>query len=85
MMLCDLHNHSTKSDGTLTPREVARLGAQKGLCAVALTDHNTVEGLSEFLDEAENVGIAPVAGIEISADFRGAELLHIFQIIRKRL
>ncbi len=76
MKLCDLHNHSTASDGTLSPREVARLGAEKGLAAVALTDHNTTEGLADFEDEAKRVGILPVPGIEISADFRGVEL-HI--------
>ena len=76
MKFCDLHNHSTASDGTLSPREVARLAAQKGLAAVALTDHNTVLGLPDFLDEAEKVGVAAVPGIEISANFEGVEL-HI--------
>ena len=76
MKLCDLHNHSTASDGTLSPREVARLGAKKGLAAVALTDHNTTQGLADFEDEAKRAGILPVPGVEISADFCGVEL-HI--------
>ena len=83
MTLCDLHNHSTASDGTLSPREVARLGAEKGLAAVALTDHNTVEGLLEFEDEAKKWGLFPVAGIEVSADFRGVEL-HILGLFLPR-
>lgn len=44
MKLCDLHTHSTASDGTLSPREVVRRAALHGFSAVALTDHNTTLG-----------------------------------------
>ena len=50
--LCDLHVHSTCSDGTLTPGELVRLAEKLGLGAVALCDHNTVAGLPEFLEAA---------------------------------
>ena len=76
MKLCDLHTHSTASDGTLSPREVARHAALHGLSAVALTDHNTTLGLGDFLDEGKRVGIDTVAGVEVSVDFLGYEL-HI--------
>ena len=41
----DLHVHSTASDGTLTPSQVVKLAADKGLSAIALTDHDTVDGV----------------------------------------
>ena len=43
----DLHTHSTCSDGTFTPAELARYAAEKGLAAFALTDHDTVDGLRQ--------------------------------------
>ena len=43
----DLHTHSTRSDGTLTPAELIRYAAQKGLAAIALTDHDTIDGIEE--------------------------------------
>ena len=46
----DLHTHSTASDGTFTPAEVFMSAVEVGLRAVALTDHDTVAGLEEFLD-----------------------------------
>lgn len=63
----DLHAHSTASDGTLSPAEVARRAKQNGLRAVALTDHDTTDGVSEFLAECERIGIEGIAGVEISA------------------
>ena len=52
MKYCDLHTHSIFSDGTFTPAELIE-GAQKaGLAAIALTDHNTVAGLPDFLAAA---------------------------------
>ena len=45
--MIDLHTHSTKSDGTLTPKELVRLAKELGLEAIALTDHDTVSGLEE--------------------------------------
>ena len=49
MKYCDLHTHSTFSDGTLTPTEIVELAEELGLTAVALTDHNNVDGLAELL------------------------------------
>ena len=45
----DLHTHSTCSDGTLTPSEVVKLAGEKGLSAIALTDHDTIDGLNEAI------------------------------------
>lgn len=63
----DLHAHSTASDGTFAPAEVVRLSKEAGLAGLALTDHDTITGLSEAAAEAERLGITLVPGIEISA------------------
>ena len=52
--LCDLHTHSVFSDGTDTPAEILRLSVDAGLSAVALCDHNTVDGLPDFLASADS-------------------------------
>lgn len=75
-LLCDLHAHSTFSDGSLTPTELVAEAKRKGLCAVALTDHNTPSGLPEFMEAAKEAGIEAVPGIEFSTDY-GKTQLHI--------
>ena len=72
--VCDLHTHSVFSDGTYTPRELIDAAIKVGLSAVALCDHNTVDGLEEFLSAAEGKNIDPVAGCEFSADLNGVEI-----------
>lgn len=79
--LCDLHAHSVYSDGTSTPAELITLAKQAGLCAIALTDHNTVSGIPAFLSAAENSGVMPVPGIEVSTDYMGDEL-HIVGLFK---
>ena len=49
---CDLHTHSTFSDGTFTPSQIVAEALRAKLRSVALTDHNTVAGLPEFLEAA---------------------------------
>ena len=73
---CDLHTHSTFSDGTKTPREIIEECVRIGLSAVALTDHNTVKGLSEFQNAAKGKNIECVNGVEISTDYKGKDI-HI--------
>ena len=73
---CDLHTHSTYSDGTLSPTELICLAKSKGLCAVALCDHNTVAGLPEFIRAGEKFGVQAIGGVEFSTEYRGKEL-HI--------
>lgn len=62
----DLHTHSTCSDGTLTPSEVVKLAKEKGLSAIALTDHDTIDGLSEAIETGRAIGIEVITGIEFS-------------------
>ena len=76
---CDLHAHSVFSDGTLSPTQLIELAEQIGLGAVALTDHNTVLGLPEFLSAAEGKSLKAVPGVEFSVDYLDREL-HILAL-----
>ncbi len=62
----DLHVHSCASDGSDRPEELIRKAAELGLQGIALTDHDTVSGLPEFLSAAKEYGIRAVPGVEIS-------------------
>ena len=64
----DLHLHTTASDGVLSPSEVVRYAKAKGLQAIAITDHDTIEGCEEGLAEGERIGFEVIPGIEISAE-----------------
>lgn len=72
----DLHSHSNRSDGTLRPAEVMILAAQRELAGVALTDHDTFDGLEEAAATANELDLDFVPGIEFSAEHEGASL-HI--------
>jgi predicted metal-dependent phosphoesterase TrpH len=77
-MYIDLHTHSTASDGTLTPTDLMRAAKAAGLSAIALTDHDTGNGLKEAAAEAARLGdLQFVPGIEISADYPAPGTLHI--------
>jgi hypothetical protein len=73
----DLHCHSTASDGTLAPADVVRLAVDRGLSALALTDHDTVAGVGEAAAEANRLGLDFLPGIEISAEFPPPGTLHL--------
>ena len=67
-MFCDLHLHSTASDGTDAPQDLPQRARQCGLSAIALTDHDTTAGLRECAEAARRAGIEFLPGIELSAD-----------------
>ena len=71
---CDLHTHSTYSDGTYSPAELIDAALEIGLSAIALCDHNMTDGLPEFLSAANGKNIDAVPGTEISVDYNGKEL-----------
>ncbi len=62
----DLHTHSLKSDGSMTPAEVVQEAKKAGLSAIALSDHDTVDGLPEAIAEGKKIGIEVVPAIEFS-------------------
>jgi len=72
----DLHAHTTASDGSLSPTELVRLARDTGLAAVAVTDHDTVDGVAEALAAGREFGFEVVAGVELSTDVRG-KTVHI--------
>ena len=76
MLKADLHLHSNKSDGILSPEEVVLQAAKLGLAAISLTDHDTVEGIPEALDAGAKYGVQVVPGIELNTSADNGEL-HI--------
>jgi len=66
--LIDLHVHSNYSDGTDSPAELLSLAGQRGLSALALTDHDTVSGIPPLLESAKRSRVEAVPGIELSAE-----------------
>ncbi len=85
MKAIDLHVHSNKSDGTYSPSELVDYAIQKDLAAIALTDHDTVDGLDEIIGYAESLQKADVStnaipeivpGIEFSTEYQGKDV-HI--------
>ena len=79
---CDLHTHSVFSDGTYTPAQLLQEARERNLTAVALTDHNTVAGLPDFLEAAAGREVEAVPGVEFSTDYNGTEL-HILALYLK--
>src|SRR5688572_20663656 len=75
-MFADLHLHTHFSDGTFPPEEVAALGKKFGLAALALTDHDTVEGCARMAAACDATGIEFISGTELTAEQEGNEL-HI--------
>ncbi|WP_291318409.1 PHP domain-containing protein [Desulfonatronospira sp.] len=71
----DLHTHSTASDGTMPPYELVEHARNRGLKALALTDHDTTKGLKEALQAGDELGLEVVPGCELSVEYPG--LMHI--------
>ncbi|RLB07553.1 MAG: phosphoesterase [Deltaproteobacteria bacterium] len=65
----DLHVHTTASDGTMSPAEVVRYAKEKGLRAIAITDHDTIEGLDEGIREGKVQKLEVIPGLELSVDY----------------
>ncbi|MFC1968040.1 PHP domain-containing protein [Chloroflexota bacterium] len=74
-MRSDLHLHTTCSDGRLTPAEVVDLAVKRGLDVIAITDHDSVEGIAPALTAAQSFPFLKVIpGVEISTDFPDGEI-----------
>ncbi len=73
----DLHIHSTASDGSLTPSELVELARSRGISCMAITDHDTLDGLPEGMEAAEEHGMTLVPGVELSTDLPEGGSAHL--------
>jgi len=76
MKTADLHLHTVFSDGTYTPEELVKKSSSAGLGAIAVTDHDTVEGVEPALEAGKSVSLEILPGIELSTEYCGREV-HI--------
>lgn len=76
MKYIDMHVHTTASDGGLTPMEVVDYAIKKELAGIAITDHDTIDGLQEAIEYGNSKGLAVIAGVELSTEY-GDEEIHI--------
>lgn len=76
MGFVDLHVHSARSDGTMTPQELVDYAVEKGLGAIALTDHDTVDGIDEIMEYAKGRPVEIIPGIEYSTEYNQRDV-HI--------
>ena len=74
MSRIDLHLHTTRSDGSFSPREVLQLAKQAGVTALSITDHDITDGIPEARAVGAELGIEVIPGVEISSRFGESEL-----------
>jgi hypothetical protein len=67
--MIDLHSHTTASDGSLSPTQLVARAAKQGVKALAITDHDTLDGLTEGFAAGKEYKVEIVPGLEISAEF----------------
>ena len=72
--MIDLHTHSTFSDGSFTPEQLVLKAERIGLSAIALTDHDSIDGIERFLAACEKSKVRGVAGIEISVEYESGTM-----------
>ncbi|MGB4592946.1 MAG: PHP domain-containing protein [Coriobacteriia bacterium] len=76
-MAIDLHIHSNASDGAFAPREVVRHALSAGIRRIALTDHDTVDGIPEAMAAGAEMGVTVIPGVELSAETADGRSAHI--------
>jgi len=95
--MIDLHLHSTYSDGTYTPEELVKMARDRGLKAISITDHDTMDGTSEAVSAGHFYGVRIIPGVELSVfsddfhfhllgynlDWRSDYLLHKLNVLQK--
>ena len=77
-LMIDLHTHTTASDGSVSPPDLIRLAFQNGMEALAITDHDTLDGCDEAGREAKDLGLDLIVGVELSTRFE-PELVDLIQ------
>jgi hypothetical protein len=78
-MKVDLHSHTTCSDGRNEPSELVRLAKAAGIDVLAVTDHDTLDGIAPAAEEGKRIGVRVVAGVEMSSQFEGHDV-HVLGI-----
>lgn len=81
MIICDLHTHSTASDGRFSPSEVIHKAYANGVKYLSLTDHDTLSGISPAIEASVKLDMKFIPGIELSTTYRG-ETVHILGYFR---
>lgn len=77
MKFIDMHTHSTASDGVYSPSQLIDYAIQKGLSGIAITDHDTVDGIEEAIEQADTYdNFILIPGVELSTEYKGDEV-HI--------
>ncbi|MBE6054726.1 MAG: PHP domain-containing protein [Clostridium sartagoforme] len=82
MFNCDLHTHSISSDGRFRPSEIIKLAKGKNLDYISLTDHDTLSGIDEAIEESLKENINFIPGIELSTEYNG-ESIHVLGFFNK--
>ena len=77
----DLHMHSTASDGSLRPRQVVMLAKSRGIDTIALSDHNSIDGIAEASAAGKQYGVSIIPAVELSTRFN-KESIHILGYFR---
>ena len=70
----DLHLHTNKSDGRLSPTELVRLAHRGGVRRMALTDHDTTDGVDEAIEEGRRLGVEVIPGVELGTDSASGDM-----------
>lgn len=76
LMRGDFHIHSTASDGSLNPRQIVRLAKSGGIDTIAITDHNSVDGVTEASEAGKEYGVSVIPAVELSTRFNN-ESIHV--------
>lgn len=91
-MPIDLHTHTTASDGLCSPSTLVRLASEAGLSTIAVTDHDSVDGIEEALQAGSEYGLTVIPGVELSSDADGKDVHvlgyfidHTSQTLREQL
>ena len=79
----DLHLHTISSDGTYAPEKVVRLAQERGFRTIAITDHDTTEGLEEAISAGIKYNIEVIPGIELTVDYAQTEMHILGYFINK--
>ncbi|MCH7955705.1 MAG: PHP domain-containing protein [Candidatus Marinimicrobia bacterium] len=78
--MIDLHTHTSASDGTYSPASLVTLAKEQGIEAIAVTDHDTIEGLAEARETGERLGVEVIPGMELSVE-HGPGSMHILGLL----